>query len=654
MTNRKAIGIAILAMGLLAPSQAFGLDVGFTSSQNKVYFEPPTEFHGRMTDTAQISLAKNEYEAVQMVLFPTTNLNNVRVTLSDLGCLTGPGEIPASQVEINVVGYVNQLAAKVSGDRIGWHPDPLLPNQALTLTADVLQPYLVTVHTLDTTREGTYEGTLTVRGDGMPDRVLTLRVNVWNFALPAVPSFRTTSLTFRQAPDDMWPGLVRSQEHRDTLLFRLADLAYRNRIPCTGALANGLESWTDHTSYGYPTHDGESFNAARTDRFLDCMLSKGANVFIIGYTFDIYDACCDATARQAKLLKYLRDYRAHLRARGLLDRAILYNIDEPWGDQVEHAKQIYTLIKDSVGTDLRIMQNTNQNNGSIIGTFMGYFDALDINLGHYDINNSDYYRQTYPSQMAEFWWNVNIWPDTHPNLFLEYPLVDARIFGPMSFKYDMQGFEYWNIKSKWSIGNYHPIASDELRVNWNVSFRSLDGCLVYAGDDFSIYSSLRFESFRDGAEDYEYLQMLKQKDPSSPLLNVDIISGLSTFTQDPEEILRFREQVALAIEPVASGTGDLGDSRPSTFSLAGNYPNPFNAGTVIRFSLSVATRIDLDIYNLLGQKLATLLAGIMPAGIHEIAWNGRLGDGKEAPSGVYLYKLAAPGLASIKKMLLLR
>jgi hypothetical protein len=549
---RTTAGTTVLGVMLFLHSSAFAFDVGFTSSQNKVFFEPPYEFLGAVTDTASISLAKNEYEAVQMVIFPAGSMNDVEVAVGDLTRTSGAGQIPSANIEVNVVGYVNQLQAKVSGDRIGWIPDPLLPNQPLDLSNNAPQPYLITVHTLDTTRSGMYEGEITISANGALSLTLTLRVNVWNFTLPNTPVFKTMALTEQTAPDDMWPGQITSQAQRDTLLFRLADIAFRNRIPIQNAIGSGLYSWNSggagNTDYGYPTHDAHVFNPTRTGERIDYMLSKGVNNIVLGFTYDIYDPCCDTTARKTNLLNYLRDMRGYLISRGLLDIAYVYNIDEPWGDQVDHAKKIYRLIKDSVGADMRIMQNTNQDNAAIIGTFMNYFDGLDINLGHYYINDADSYRASYPAPMADFWWNVNIWPDTHPNLFLEYPLVDARTFGPLSFKFNMQGFEYWNIKSKWSIGSHHPIASDELRVTWNVNLRSLDGLLVYAGSNFDIYSSLRFESFRDGMEDYEYLELLRQRDPDNPLLDVSIVTGLTTFTQDPFEILEFREQIAAVLD----------------------------------------------------------------------------------------------------------
>ena len=70
----------------------------------------------------------------------------------------------------------------------------------------------------------------------------------------------------------------------------------------------------------------------------------------------------------------------------------LYNIDEPWGDAVKHAKKIYRLVKKRYGYNINVMQNTNQNNDRILGKFLNHFEAIDINLGFYNITELQNYR----------------------------------------------------------------------------------------------------------------------------------------------------------------------------------------------------------------------------------------------------------------------
>jgi len=78
---------------------------------------------------------------------------------------------------------------------------------------------------------------------------------------------------------------------------------------------------------------------------------------------------------------------------------------------------------------------------------------------------------------------------------------------------------------------------------------------------------------------------------------------------------------------------------PQAHTLDQNYPNPFNSSTVIRFSQSISQYIELAIYNLAGQQVASLVGGTRPAGTYTVRWDGRDVSGRELASGVYLYRL---------------
>ena len=94
--------------------------------------------------------------------------------------------------------------------------------------------------------------------------------------------------------------------------------------------------------------------------------------------------------------------------------------------------------------------------------------------------------------------------------------------------------------------------------------------------------------------------------------------------------------------------GDLSEL-PSEFALLSNYPNPFNASTVISYELPTDTHVKLEIYNLFGQKVATVVDGQQEAGYRSVNW-----EASEAASGVYFYKLTAGDFTEVKRMTLLR
>lgn len=93
---------------------------------------------------------------------------------------------------------------------------------------------------------------------------------------------------------------------------------------------------------------------------------------------------------------------------------------------------------------------------------------------------------------------------------------------------------------------------------------------------------------------------------------------------------------------------------PRQFKLLQNFPNPFNPSTTIGYELSQTTQIELNIYNISGQKIRTIVAGKHPAGTYQVQWDGKNAIGQEVSSGVYLYRLKTASLVLSRKMLLLR
>ena len=93
---------------------------------------------------------------------------------------------------------------------------------------------------------------------------------------------------------------------------------------------------------------------------------------------------------------------------------------------------------------------------------------------------------------------------------------------------------------------------------------------------------------------------------------------------------------------------------PQAFALAQNFPNPFNPATTISFSLPENTAVEISIYNLAGQSIKTLAASTLPAGIHQLSWDGTDEHGKAVASGIYVCVLRAGKVVLYNKMTLLR
>lgn len=99
---------------------------------------------------------------------------------------------------------------------------------------------------------------------------------------------------------------------------------------------------------------------------------------------------------------------------------------------------------------------------------------------------------------------------------------------------------------------------------------------------------------------------------------------------------------------------DVSDGLPKNFSLGQNYPNPFNPTTEILFDVPTHSRVCISIFNVLGQKVKTLVDEELPAGSYSRTWDGTDESGESLSTGVYLYRMESDDYTQSKKMILLK
>ncbi|MBU0982672.1 MAG: T9SS type A sorting domain-containing protein [candidate division Zixibacteria bacterium] len=97
-----------------------------------------------------------------------------------------------------------------------------------------------------------------------------------------------------------------------------------------------------------------------------------------------------------------------------------------------------------------------------------------------------------------------------------------------------------------------------------------------------------------------------------------------------------------------------GAALPGSYALHQNRPNPFNPSTTIDFALPQPSHVRVEVFNVLGRRVRTLLDGDLDVGEHMVLWDGMNDSGEGVSSGVYFYRLTADGFTSSKKMLLLK
>jgi hypothetical protein len=144
-----------------------------------------------------------------------------------------------------------------------------------------------------------------------------------------------------------------------------------------------------------------------------------------------------------------------------------------------------------------------------------------------------------------------------------------------------------------------------------------------------------------------------------PLTSKADSTGLTTLSSPPFAMTAGAHTLALTgatanIDFVQVNTDVINgisgrDGLPQAFALAQNYPNPFNPSTRIDFNLGKASDVKLTVYNVLGQRVATLVNGHLSAGQHTVQF-----DARNIASGVYFYRLDAGSFVSSKKMMLLK
>lgn len=110
-------------------------------------------------------------------------------------------------------------------------------------------------------------------------------------------------------------------------------------------------------------------------------------------------------------------------------------------------------------------------------------------------------------------------------------------------------------------------------------------------------------------------------------------------------LAKFNQNVATSATPV---------TEPASFKLKQNYPNPFNPSTKIEFSLEQSSNVTIDVYNMLGEKIKTLVNGRRTAGTYTVEWNGTNQMGAQVSSGMYLYRLKTNQQSVTQKMTLIK
>jgi len=99
---------------------------------------------------------------------------------------------------------------------------------------------------------------------------------------------------------------------------------------------------------------------------------------------------------------------------------------------------------------------------------------------------------------------------------------------------------------------------------------------------------------------------------------------------------------------------DNDNNLPTEFGLGQNYPNPFNPTTTFEFSLPVKSNVEIQVFNVLGQKVTTLANQEYPAGVYQVTWDGTNDAGQQIASGIYFYSMKAGSYSETRKLMMVK
>ena len=250
--------------------------------------------------------------------------------------------------------------------------------------------------------------------------------------------------------------------------------------------------------------------------------------------------------------------------------------------------------------------------------------------------------------------------------------VDYNISGPMNIFDGVTGQEI-TLPFGWaysSTGNTHK----HHRNNFMLVHSSDDSYYGYSTHTrtYSEYESEWLGSTPNGQEDVVVIQKLIPGGGADILtynvlydcfvmesFDVDYGTTFNTWVGGKTALIMTLGGALLAFDPHVDVSTDVVDDTdkpalPDRVYLGQNYPNPFNPSTIIEYSLPVRSDVTVTVYNLLGQKVRTIVDANLPAGVHTASWDGTDYAGREVSSGVYFYRINTDGYAQSRKMLMLK
>ena len=540
----------------------------------------------RTSPAAQMSAARNDREAVQIVLHPKQPLTGVTVQAAPL---TGPqgAVIPAQNIQILRVCYHFVQHPTDQTGVSGWWPDALPPlTKPISVPAGKNQPFWVLVHISDDARPGDYSGQVTFKGDRGFSAVIPLKLHVWNFTLPKRNHLETA---FGLSPHEIYKyhQLKTDEDKRRVFdMYRQSFAEHRispyDPVPLDPVAVRFIPTPNPHVELDFSKFDPAMSRAIDKFNFTNFMVhleGMGGGTFHSRVEPKIAGFGENTPEYQAMFSSYVKQLQDHLRAKGWDKMAYTYWFDEPAAKDFAFVRAgMDRLKKHAPGLQTML---TIQPEEALAG-------PIDI----WCPNSPNYNHAAAEKQRAHderFWWYVCCGPKApYCTLFIDHPAADLRVWLWQTWQRKINGILIWSA-NYWTSDTAFPDAPQNpyddpmgyvsgygVPRGTEQYWGNGDGRFLYPPESAAVpgtsgkapvldppVSSIRWEMLREGIEDYEFLCLLRdrldrkcttlkpeQVKTYEALLEVppEITRDMTTYTTDPAPIYARRAAIAEAIE----------------------------------------------------------------------------------------------------------
>lgn len=539
---------------------------------------------------AGLSAAKNDFEAVQIVVQPERPLRGLHASCSALKHVGSAATIAANEIQILRV-YYHRVEHPTDGVGLrDWWPDALPPlTEPIDVEAESNQPLWILVHVPTDAAAGDYAGEVTLQAENWSQRV-PLRLHVWNFALPE-KNHLETAFGF-----DLGMACRYHQVTAEADTRKLVDLYFRSFAEHRISVYNPTpldpigvrfvpQADPPRAEFDFAAFDRAMAEAIQRYHFTNFALpirGMGGGTFV-SRTEPAIEKFGEQTPQyQAMFASQVQQLQEHLREKGWLGMAYVYWFDEPEPKDYAFVRNGMERIKRH-GPGIATMLTEEPNEG--------LDSAVDIfcPLSHmYDHAVAEKLR----AQGTRFWWYVCTAPKApYCTLFIDHPASELRVWHWQAWQRKISGTLVWQT-NYWTSAEAFPeqpqnpyqdpmgyVSGAPTPRGAKLPWGNGDGRFVYpplaaavpgpAGSPpifESPVSSIRFEMLREGIEDYEYLCLLRERlerkrahlateqvQRYEALLEVpaSITKDITTFTTDPDPIYQRRAAIAAAIEQLS-------------------------------------------------------------------------------------------------------